>query len=85
MAVPDTNEPADLGQPGNGRGAVQPELTPKARSFLRRMTAATGGGMFIDGFVFATSAGSSLSSARSLYWQVSASFSPAACMRIHEL
>jgi putative MFS transporter len=54
MAVPDTNEPADLGQPGNGRGAVQPELTPKARSFLRRMTAATGGGMFIDGFIFAT-------------------------------
>jgi putative MFS transporter len=30
------------------------ELTPHARSFLRRMTAATGGGMFIDGFVFAT-------------------------------
>jgi MFS transporter, putative metabolite transport protein len=30
------------------------ELTPKARSFLRRMTAATGGGMFIDGFIFAT-------------------------------
>src|ERR1700748_885500 len=30
------------------------KLTPKARSFLRRLTAATGGGMFIDGFVFAT-------------------------------
>jgi MFS transporter, putative metabolite transport protein len=30
------------------------DLTPKARAFLRRMTAATGGGMFIDGFVFAT-------------------------------
>jgi putative MFS transporter len=30
------------------------ELTPKARGFLRRMTVATGGGMFIDGFVFAT-------------------------------
>ena len=30
------------------------DLTPKARSFLRRLTAATGGGMFIDGFVFAT-------------------------------
>lgn len=30
------------------------ELSPKARRFLRRMTAATGGGMFIDGFVFAT-------------------------------
>ena len=29
-------------------------LTPKARAFLRRLTAATGGGMFIDGFVFAT-------------------------------
>jgi MFS transporter, putative metabolite transport protein len=29
-------------------------LTPRARAFLRRMTAATGGGMFIDGFVFAT-------------------------------
>ena len=29
-------------------------LTPKARRFLRRMTAATGAGMFIDGFVFAT-------------------------------
>ncbi|MCQ4079975.1 MFS transporter [Streptomyces sp. RB6PN25] len=26
---------------------------PKARRFLRRLTAATGGGMFIDGFVFA--------------------------------
>ncbi|HEY4019626.1 MAG TPA: MFS transporter [Pseudonocardiaceae bacterium] len=34
--------------------STEPELTPHARSFLRRMTAATGGGMFIDGFVFAT-------------------------------
>jgi putative MFS transporter len=33
---------------------AEQELTPHARSFLRRMTAATGGGMFIDGFVFAT-------------------------------
>lgn len=33
---------------------VDGALTPKARAFLRRMTAATGGGMFIDGFVFAT-------------------------------
>ena len=33
---------------------IDPELTPKARAFLRRVTAATGGGMFIDGFVFAT-------------------------------
>jgi putative MFS transporter len=33
---------------------IDPELTPKARRFLWRMTAATGGGMFIDGFVFAT-------------------------------
>ncbi|HEY4458522.1 MAG TPA: hypothetical protein VGN81_29690, partial [Pseudonocardiaceae bacterium] len=33
---------------------TEQELTPHARSFLRRMTAATGGGMFIDGFVFAT-------------------------------
>jgi putative MFS transporter len=38
---------------GTGELAEQ-ELTPHARSFLRRMTAATGGGMFIDGFVFAT-------------------------------
>src|ERR1700753_4161847 len=30
------------------------ELTPKGRRFLRHLTAATGGGMFIDGFVFAT-------------------------------
>lgn len=30
------------------------KVTPKARAFLRRVTAATGGGMFIDGFVFAT-------------------------------
>lgn len=29
-------------------------LTPKSRHFLRRLTFATGGGMFIDGFVFAT-------------------------------
>lgn len=29
-------------------------LTPKSRHFLRRLTIATGGGMFIDGFVFAT-------------------------------
>ena len=29
-------------------------LTPRARHFLRRLTVATGGGMFIDGFVFAT-------------------------------
>jgi putative MFS transporter len=36
------------------RPTVENELTPKARSFLRRLTAATGGGMFIDGFVFAT-------------------------------
>ena len=34
--------------------AADPELTPKARRFLRRMTVATGGGMFIDGFFFAT-------------------------------
>jgi MFS transporter, putative metabolite transport protein len=34
--------------------AADGELTPRARAFLRRMTAATGGGMFIDGFVFAT-------------------------------
>ena len=34
--------------------SIDAELTPKARAFLRRMTAATGGGMFIDGFVFAT-------------------------------
>lgn len=33
---------------------AEEELTPKARRFLRRLTAATGGGMFIDGFVFAT-------------------------------
>jgi putative MFS transporter len=33
---------------------VDEPLTPKARSFLRKLTAATGGGMFIDGFVFAT-------------------------------
>jgi MFS transporter, putative metabolite transport protein len=33
---------------------IEAELTPKATRFLRRMTAATGGGMFIDGFVFAT-------------------------------
>src|ERR1700759_5755066 len=30
------------------------ELTPKGRRFLRKLTAATGGGMFIDGFVFAS-------------------------------
>lgn len=30
-----------------------PADTTKARRFLRRLTAATGGGMFIDGFVFA--------------------------------
>ncbi|MBO0803532.1 MAG: MFS transporter [Nocardiopsaceae bacterium] len=35
-------------------GTIDPELTPKARRFLRRLTAATGGGMFIDGFFFAT-------------------------------
>ena len=29
-------------------------LTPKSRHFLQRLTVATGGGMFIDGFVFAT-------------------------------
>ncbi|MBO1755859.1 MFS transporter [Allobranchiibius sp. CTAmp26] len=29
-------------------------LTPPVRHFLRKMTVATGGGMFIDGFVFAT-------------------------------
>ncbi len=34
--------------------AKDEDLTPTARSFLRRLTAATGGGMFIDGFVFAT-------------------------------
>src|SRR5579875_2222648 len=34
--------------------ADQSALTPRARAFLRRMTVATGGGMFIDGFVFAT-------------------------------
>jgi putative MFS transporter len=38
----------------SGGVTVDPELTRKGRSFLRRMTAATGGGMFIDGFVFAT-------------------------------
>ncbi len=38
------------GHGGSGGG----ELSPKARAFLRRLTAATGGGMFIDGFVFAT-------------------------------
>ncbi|HVX46804.1 MAG TPA: MFS transporter [Mycobacteriales bacterium] len=30
------------------------ELNPTARHFLRRLTIATGGGMFIDGFVFAS-------------------------------
>ena len=30
------------------------EITDKARWFLRRVTIATGGGMFLDGFVFAT-------------------------------
>lgn len=34
--------------------AFDPELTKNARRFLRRLTAATGGGMFIDGFFFAT-------------------------------
>jgi putative MFS transporter len=34
--------------------ADEQELTPKGRRFLRKLTAATGGGMFIDGFVFAT-------------------------------
>src|ERR1700742_1636378 len=29
-------------------------LTRKGRRFLRKLTAATGGGMFIDGFIFAT-------------------------------
>lgn len=39
---------------GESTAGPSAELTPHARSFLRRMTAATGGGMFIDGFVFAT-------------------------------
>ncbi|HJP73865.1 MAG TPA: MFS transporter [Pseudonocardiaceae bacterium] len=39
---------------GESTAGPNAELTPHARSFLRRMTAATGGGMFIDGFVFAT-------------------------------
>lgn len=34
--------------------AFDPELTKSARRFLRRLTAATGGGMFIDGFFYAT-------------------------------
>ena len=34
--------------------ADEEELTPKGRRFLRKLTAATGGGMFIDGFIFAT-------------------------------
>ena len=38
----------------DGGTTTELELTPHARSFLRRMTVATGGGMFIDGFVFAT-------------------------------
>ncbi|MCL2581606.1 MAG: sugar porter family MFS transporter [Streptosporangiales bacterium] len=34
--------------------AFDPELNKSARRFLRRLTAATGGGMFIDGFFYAT-------------------------------
>ncbi|NNG37946.1 MFS transporter [Flexivirga sp. ID2601S] len=40
-------------------------LTPKARHFLQRLTLATGGGMFIDGFVFATFASAMAGKAKS--------------------
>ncbi len=47
-------DPTSTTSTASGGGSVEGELPPKARAFLRRMTAATGGGMFIDGFVFAT-------------------------------
>ncbi len=40
--------------PGELRDNHEAPLTPPVRHFLRKLTVATGGGMFIDGFVFAT-------------------------------
>lgn len=39
---------------GDLRKDHESPLTPPVRHFLRKLTVATGGGMFIDGFVFAT-------------------------------
>jgi putative MFS transporter len=45
-----------MSNPGSARPVRKdPNATPaEARTFLRRLTVATGGGMFIDGFVFAS-------------------------------
>jgi MFS transporter, putative metabolite transport protein len=49
--------------------------TARTRSFLRRLTAATGGGMFIDGFVFASVASALAGSAMSRDIGVTATWS----------